>query len=328
MPAILARLAPRLQFEFILEPEFGVVGYVRFRNGRKSFFWHNKFNLNPVSSARIAQDKGYTTFFLRQLGFSVPRTATFFRENFRAAVRSARGIEQAIEHAEAAGWPIYVKPCRRSGGDGIELVHDAEGLRAAAARIFARDRMLLLQEPCSGRDYRVVVLDGEVISAYERVPLTVTGDGAATVRQLLVSKQEEFVRINRDTCIDFEDPRLAATLGRQGLRWDDVPAAGETVRLLDVANLSGGGVSVDITAQLHPSVADVAVRAAAALDLRFAGVDLLCADAMLPLGRHVVLEVNSAPGLDHYAGHGPAHEAHIDELYLRVLRAIESGPPE
>ena len=49
-------------------------------------------------------------------------------------------------------------------------------------------------------------------------------------------------------------------------------------------------------------------------------------DATAPVGEYSVLEINSAPGLDHYAAHGPAHDAHIDALYLKVLQAIERGP--
>ena len=53
MVAILKRIAPALGAEVLFEPEFRIVGRIRFRNGRQSFFWHNKFNLNSVSAARI-----------------------------------------------------------------------------------------------------------------------------------------------------------------------------------------------------------------------------------------------------------------------------------
>ena len=63
------------------------------------------------------------------------------------------------------------------------------------------------------------------------------------------------------------------------------------------------------------------------MDLRFAGVDILMPDATAPLNDYYVLEVNSAPGLDHYGAAGPDHDAAIDALYLKVLQAISSGPP-
>ncbi|MDP2310975.1 MAG: cyanophycin synthetase [Pseudomonadota bacterium] len=326
MPAILERIGPLLGAEVIFEPEFGIVGLVRFPNGRQSYFWHNKFNLNSVSSARIAQDKGYTTHFLSVQGFRVPRSRTFFREAFRLALDSDRGTEAAMAYAHSLGWPVYVKPCRRSQGDGVSMAMDPAELVEATARVLGRDRMMIVQEACPGRDYRIVTLDGEVINAYERVPLEVVGDGRSSVAALLETLQTTFDASGRDTRIPVEDERIHTRLRRQGLTVRSVLPEGARLRLLDIANLSCGGTTIDITERLHPSVAALAARVAVALDLRFAGIDLLMPDATAPLEDYVVLEVNSAPGLDHYGTAGPDHQAFVDALYLKVLRAVERGP--
>lgn len=325
MPAILARIAPLVGAEVVLEPEFGIVGLVRFPNGRQSYFWHNKFNLNSVSSARIAQDKGYTAHFLGVHGYRVPRARSFFREAFRQALDSDRGTVAALAYAEELGWPVYVKPCRRSQGDGVSMATDPAEFADATARVLERDRMMIVQEACPGRDYRIVTLDGEVINAYERVPLEVVGDGRSTVAGLLHALQAAFDASGRDTRIPVDDARIHTRLRRAGLTTESVVPAGAPLRLLDIANLSCGGTTVDITHRLHPSVATLAAGVAAALDLRFAGIDVLLPDATAPLDDYVVLEVNSAPGLDHYGTAGPAHEAFVDALYLKVLRAVERG---
>jgi D-alanine-D-alanine ligase-like ATP-grasp enzyme len=44
----------------------------------------------------------------------------------------------------------------------------------------------------SGQDYRVVVFQDEVISAYTRIPLCVTGNGTSTLLELLHQKQKIF----------------------------------------------------------------------------------------------------------------------------------------
>ena len=326
MPAILARLAPEFGAEVIFEPEFRIVGLIRFPNGRQSYFWHNKFNLNSVSAARLAQDKGYTVHFLQTLGFRVPRTLTFFREDFRRKIGSPRGLSAAQAFARELGWPVYVKPCRLSQGVGVSMATSHRALAQNARHAFEFDRTLLVQEACRGRDYRLVVLDGEVISAYERVPLSVIGDGTATIGELLSTRQREFDESGRDTQIDLEDPRLASTLSRQRLSRTSVLPPGHCVRLLDVANLSCGGTTVETTDRVHPEVAALSARIASALDLRFAGVDMILQDVSEPPVDYSILEVNSAPGLDHYASSGPAHEAHIDALYRKLLAAVARGP--
>lgn len=49
-----------------------------------------------------------------------------------------------------------------------------------------------LEKLHSGNDYRVVMLDGNVISAYQRFPLAVIGDEILTISQLLMQKQQKF----------------------------------------------------------------------------------------------------------------------------------------
>ena len=221
---------------------------------------------------------------------------------------------------------MVVKPCRRSQGEGVAVVHSRQEVTEAARAIFQHDRVLLVQQWCPGRDYRIVVLDGEAISAYERVPLTVTGDGRSSVAQLLQQLQREFDAAGRDTRLPLDDPRIPRQLRRLGRSLKQVPFAGESLRLLDVANLSLGGTTVEITERLHPSFARLAARIASDMDLRFAGVDLIAPDATRPLKDYAVLEINSAPGLDHYGASGPAHQAAIDELYFKVLQAVAQRP--
>ena len=50
-------------------------------------------------------------------------------------------------------------------------------------------RVAIIEKYLPGRDYRVVVLDGEIISAYERISLSVVGDGKKSILSLLKQKQ-------------------------------------------------------------------------------------------------------------------------------------------
>lgn len=326
MPAILRRIVPKMGARLVLEPEHGFVGAVQFANGKKSLFWDNKFDLNPVSSVKIAQDKGYTHFFLAEGGFKVPREQSVFAKSFHRHIPQPRGLSAAAEFAKEVGYPVYVKAVRRSQGELVFQAHRKTELLSHLRTIFQVDRMALVQEACAGRDYRLVVLDEEVISAYQRLPLTVTGDGRCTIRQLLEAKQEHFVKAGRDTVIPWRDSRLEQGMKKQGLGWRSVVPAGQTVWLLDVSNLSLGGDTIDVMEHLDPSVARLAASVARHLCLRFCGVDVVMADAAAPLGDYRILEVNSAPGLDHYAYSGRRQQQLVDELYLKVLKAVERGP--
>jgi glutathione synthase/RimK-type ligase-like ATP-grasp enzyme len=83
---------------------------------------------------------------------------------------------------------------------------------------------------------------------------------------------------------------------------------------------------VEVTERLHRSFRDLAARVASDMDLRFLGLDLIAGDVAAPAADYAILEINAAPGLDHYGGIGPGHEARIDALYTKVLEAIARGP--
>jgi len=326
MLPILRRLAPVLNATIEFEPLYGIVGLIRFPNGRQSYFWHNKFNLNSVASARIAQDKGYAGYFLKSHGFRVPETAVFLQDAWADRIGSGDNTAAAEGFAERLGWQVFLKPVRGSGGEGILRTVSRLDYNAIAPELFAKQKKVLVQEACVGRDYRIVVLDGQVISAYERLPLMVLGDGSHTISELLAAKQREFQQSGRDTIISVSDPRIIQLLHREGLSLATVLPPGTRQHLLDVANLSCGGTTDDVTGLLHPEIAELATRIATAMDLRFAGVDILLSAPDVPPEKYHVLEVNSAPGLDHYAASGAEQEEHVDALYLKVLQAIAHGP--
>lgn len=322
---ILKRLAPQLGANVRIHPD-GFVGTITFPSGAYSLFWDNKFNLNPVSSAKVAQDKFYTSFVLKGAGVRVPEERLFFRPSAaRYAGDSRCGVQKAYRYAKRLGLPVYLKPNRLSQGRFVEKVHSYTEFRSAAAKIWEAGRGMLVQRPVPGRDYRIILLDGEVLSAYERRPLAVTGDGRATIGRLLRRLQEQFDRDERDTVIDTDDPRLHQLLKRKGHGIHTILPRGEQLQLMDAANLSLGGTTLDVTTALHPSYIAVASRVAQVMDLRFCGIDVLAKDATRPDDECVVLEVNSAPGLDNYLYRGRQNTEYVDGLYLKVLEAIARG---
>ena len=85
-------------------------------------------------------------------------------------------------------------------------------LVSALLEIFKGDRIAIVERYLPGHDYRIVVLDGEIISAYERFPLSVTGDGESSIIELMKQKQKRFIKSGRDTRINFNDPRIKIKL--------------------------------------------------------------------------------------------------------------------
>lgn len=326
LASLLEKLAPQIGATVVIEPEWRLVGQITFRSGRRSYFRYNTLDLNPIGASDIAKDKDWANFFMKSMGYPiVPDSKAFYERSWAETIRTPRrDIDGAYRYAQRLGFPVVVKPNSGSQGTGVDVVYTRTDFYKAMRAIFAKDRVALVQRPVSGNDYRIVVLDSKVISAYRRIPLNVVGDGRRSVEQLLRNKQSQFIAASRDTRIREHDPRILRKLKRQGLTLSSVPDPGACIYLLSNANLSSGGDSVDVTEVVHPLFRDIAVRLTADMGLRLCGVDLMIeGDISSAPDKYWVLEINAAPGLDHYARSGKEQEEKVEALYLEVLGHLD-----
>jgi D-alanine-D-alanine ligase-like ATP-grasp enzyme len=324
---IIEKIAPALGITVELEPEFGFAGELILPNGRRHLFKNTNFNINPAGSHDIAKDKAYTKFFLQKHGFKVPQGKTFFSEKLNRNIESKnqRSVEKARDYAQTIGYPVFIKPNHLSQGELVCKAYNDADILSFAQQIFEVDHVLLVEQACIGADYRVVVLDDQVISAYERRPLSVEGDSVHTIEQLLQFAKRSLKQQNRPNSeIQIDDQRIDVRLREQGMSRATVLAKGHKELLLDNANLSTGGSSVDVTDTIHPSFKKIAIEATAAMGLRLAGVDILCPDLALDAQRQewVIIEMNASPGLDNYAALGEKQQARVEDLYCKILLAL------
>ena len=214
--------------------------------------------------------------------------------------------QQAVRLLTQLGAPVVVKPRQGRQGRHVALnLHTAAEVERAYA---AACGDVVVERQLTGRDYRVLIVAGEVAAVAERVAAHVVGDGAGTVAELVartnadprrgVGHARVLTRIHLDT-------EALAVLARHGRTPDSVPAAGDRVWLRDNANLSTGGTGSDVTDRAHPDVTRLCLRVAALIGLDIAGIDLRLADIAAPLpptgdtdqlGAGVI-EVNAVPGL-------------------------------
>ncbi|MCC7357812.1 cyanophycin synthetase [Candidatus Uhrbacteria bacterium] len=320
---ILRELAQEMGVDMLIEPTYGYVGCIRLPNGKKRFFRNTCFDLNGSGSTEIAKDKDYAAFFLKELGYPVPLGQAFHTRRWCKAIDSNRTPEKAWEYAQSLGLPVIVKPNSKSQGSGVALAHNKREFFKAVTEASTNERVFLVQKPVQGKDYRIVVLDGEIISAYERRPLTIQGDGEKTIQELLQTKQAHFNSIGRDTVLDLKDPRILTTLKRNKLSLNSVIKRGEDIKLLPNANLSTGGDAVDLTPSLHPAWKKLCASLSRNMNLRYIGIDIMTETPLNQTpGDYTVIEINAAPGLDNYASIGETQMHIVKELYRKVLMAM------
>ncbi|PIP58319.1 MAG: cyanophycin synthetase [Candidatus Vogelbacteria bacterium CG22_combo_CG10-13_8_21_14_all_37_9] len=269
---VLRKIAPRIGAVVTMEPNWQIVGQIAFKNGRKCYFKYSTLDLNPMGASEIARDKDFSSFFIKKEGYPVVTGEAFYSDDWCRAIGSKRNIDMAYRYAQKLGWPVIVKPNSSSQGVGVTLIHNRVEFYQILRQIFRRDRVALVQRPVRGRDYRIVVLDDQIISAYERIPLSVVGNGRSTILALLKKKQHDFKVSSRDTRIKLTDPRMDLKLKHLGLSFQSVPKHDERIFLLDNANLSTGGDSIDVSDQVHPDFAKIAIQLTKDMGLRLSVV--------------------------------------------------------
>jgi cyanophycin synthetase len=248
-------------------------------------------SLTSAIAVDMCQDKALTNRMLRAVAVPVPEGIT--------VVSADAAWEAALE----IGLPVVVKPEDGNQGKGVSVNLKSEAeVRAAfdIARFFGSS--ILVEQYIEGYDYRLLVVNGELVAAARRDPAQVIGDGQHTVAELVgIVNQDPRRRSGHSSILTrIELDEVAnLVLAQQGFTVDSVPSAGHIVNLRTNCNLSTGGTATDVTAEVHPANARVARLAAQILALDIAGIDIVCRDIRRPLSEQggAIVEVNAAPGL-------------------------------
>jgi len=171
---------------------------------------------------------------------------------------------------------------------------------------------VLIEERVDGVDLRVVVIDSEVVAAAIRRPAEVIGTGALTIRELIDRQSRRRAAATHGESVIPMDDHTRATVEEYGYDLDDVLPEGEVLPVRRTANLHTGGTIHDVTADLHPALAEAAVRTAQVIGIPVVGVDLLVTDVAEP--EHVIIEANERPGLANHEPQ-PVVERFVDLLF-------------
>lgn len=323
---LLQRLAPRIGARVVLEPTWKIAGQIIFKNGHKRYFRYPNLGLNTIGASAIAKDKDYASYFMKRLGYHVvPKSKTFFRDSWAKAMGEPdRNAHAAYQYAQQLGFPVILKPNSCTQGAGVTLVHNKAEFYRAIKVIFKQDKIVIVQPWVAGDVYRFLVMNKKLLWAYRCFPLSVVGNGTLTILQLLQQKQKQFVAQARPTKINIQDPRIAEKLSKAGMNLETILDNGQQIFLLDNANLSAGGDSVDVTRQVHSGFKKIVVQLTKDMGLQLAGVDVVVAGSINATPKkYWILEINYAPGLDYYPETGRTDKNAVEKLYLQILKEME-----
>jgi len=324
---LLAEAAEALGGHLEMETAYAHLGRFVAADGRARPLFGNALGLNSDAAAALAADKDYTARLLAAEGLPAvpgllvfsPRAVARMRLKNAAVAATLPGTAAAMAHARRHAFPLIIKPNDGSEGRGLARVESFAEFRTDLAALFETDEKVRIEPLHPGTDHRLLVLDGKVRLAYARHPLAIEGDGRRPAAALIADTLARLAAGHRGPRLAAGDPRIARALAAAGIGPQDIPAPGARIPLLANANLSTGGRLEDLSGRLPPGSEALATRAASALGLVLAGVDILAPDLCRGPEGAAILEVNTSPGLDFYAAESPAHWARARALLIEAL---------
>ncbi len=249
--------------------------------------WTAESDQTSAIAEGIAQDKDFTKRLLASCGVPVPQGQV---------VESA---DEAWEVAQDIGLPVTVKPSDGNHARGVtlELTREAD-IKAAFALAEPEGSEVIVERFIEGVEHRLLVVGGKVVAACKGETVSVTGNGKATLGELVELENQDPRRgVEQEyplSPIDVQAPAVQLELHRQDVSAGSVVEAGRSVLLQ-----RNGNMAIDCTDEVHPDVAYHAQLAARIVGLDIAGMDMILKDISQPMAAQggAILEVNAGPGL-------------------------------
>lgn len=255
---------------------------VTFGAGRCSWYPQN----NSTAST-LATDKYFANIILERAGVPTLGGRYFFLHDRHRAHRPAgHERDDALDYFKALGAFAFAKPLTGSRGDFAQAVHGETSFSEYLDEVARYYDSVLIQPLVSGVECRIFLLDDEVVFSASKQPPSLVGNGISTVRDLLARHNAALRSRGLSSAMAAGSDGSLAIVLPKGERWE-IPGR---------MNLSAGGTMVLEALGADGAAVALARRAARALGLRVAAVDLFTdieagADAVR------VIEVNSNPSI-------------------------------
>lgn len=255
------------------------------------------------SAYEICENKDVTKSVLYEAGIPVPQGRRFAPKTDKQII---------IDYAKKIEFPIVVKPVAENAGKGVfPNILTVDELNSIIDHI--REELgyedILVEKHFYGTEYRILIVDGKIVGAVNRLPANIIGNGKNTIDELIIKKNKD--KNNNpiiSTKLIEKDREVLSNIASYGYTLGSVPPENELIYLRNKSNVSRGGDPIDVTDELTDEMREIALKSALAIDgLDICGLDMLVNEED---NTSVVIEINTKPmiGLHMYPIKGKARD--------------------
>ena len=245
-----------------------------------------------LQASRIADNKTAGKFLFSEL--EIPTPASMQMDSASVSTAMNELTEFLAQHRT-----VVCKPLVGTNGVGVAMgltrpAEISDHVRATGAGSY------IVEVEASGQDLRLQAVGGRLVAACMRQPTVITGDGQASIRQLIDTRNTEISALNPENEITI-DEQVSTLLAARGYGFDDIIPKGEEVRIKKVANMAQGARAIDVTEEVHPDYFAAVARVANTLAISIFSLDFIAQDHRRPLTEDAwALELNARPAWLHH----------------------------
>lgn len=263
-------------------------------NYHKELIMDRNSSIIPYTDSVLIGDKAITKKILKDKGISVPIGIPFYVEEEKFILEAFKLFNRSV----------VIKPTFGSHGFDvyIDIKNELE-LKESIKKIWKNrgNTKILIEEYFDAKEYRVFVTREDKSAVLHREPAHIIGDGVHNILELANIETER--RMNPRTnalCPILIDEEVEKYLLKNNFNLNYIPKKKEKVYVRPNSNVAVGGLCIDYTDIVHPSVIEISKKI---LDifpgLPYIGVDFMSKDITKNQTPEMyrIIEVNSNPGI-------------------------------
>lgn len=274
------------------------------RDGKAAHIFGYQFGNNSATSQLICADKCATSDIL--LFNNIPAVKhDFFMSPTNINYVGVTGNWASISKQLHKYGKLVCKTNEGSGGSSVYLISTQFELERAVHKIFSTSRTMAVSPFYEiEKEFRVVVLDSEIMLIYSKNIPFVEGDGKSTLRELLIS----FAQTNVDFPLKLDEADSDSDVLELGTKY-----------YLNWKHNLGQGACPEIIQDksLVTELSNLALKSVKAVGITFASVDIIKVKGGL-----MVLEINSGVMMDYFSQTSTSSYNIAKDIYRKAVEKM------
>ena len=268
--------------------------------------------LNHPNSNHISNNKIVTSRILALNNISVPKSVLIRKKNF------SKSYLNFLIQNEGLKYPLVLKPVSGTQGYGVHLnINNIDEVYDIATKLLSNNRYLTLEEQVYGDNYRIMVLNNEIVDIAKRPLPYVVGNNNKKLETLIKEYNIKQKLDGNYPCHNINENYIKT----QGYNLNSNIPNNKTIYITNVANYHNGSNTIRIPmSKVHQDNINMFKKTNKLLGLELSGIDYMTNDISKSYKQEgYIIEVNSGPDVTLHIAANKSNKSMIPDKIVSLL---------